>query len=128
MLHLHAIQHPVPPHTHILSLTIALSPCQSIENSIAACPVDLRRDLYKHVVLSGGSTLFQGFKERVQADLRAGATYGTTVGVVAPPDRGTSVYQGGCVVGGLSTFQNKWVTRDEYEEEGKSRVLAKCVT
>lgn len=121
-------RHPAPcPSPHILSLTIALS-LQSIENSIAACPVDLRRDLYKHVVLSGGSTLFQGFKERVQADLRAGATYGTTVGVVAPPDRGTSVYQGGCVVGGLSTFQNKWVTRDEYEEEGKSRVLAKCVT
>jgi|TARA_B110000285_G_scaffold190958_1_gene218463 actin-related protein 3 len=32
-----------------------------IDNSIQACPMDYRRRLYQNIVLSGGSTLFDGF-------------------------------------------------------------------
>jgi len=32
-----------------------------VDNSIQACPMDYRRSLYKNIVLSGGSTLFEGF-------------------------------------------------------------------
>lgn len=36
-----------------------------IDNAIQSCPIDYRRQLYKNIVLSGGSTLFDGFDKRL---------------------------------------------------------------
>lgn len=36
-----------------------------IDNAIQSCPMDYRRTLYKNIVLSGGSTLFDGFDKRL---------------------------------------------------------------
>jgi actin-related protein 3 len=38
---------------------------------IQFCPIDTRRNLYKNIVLSGGSTLFDGLCERIQSSLQA---------------------------------------------------------
>ena len=37
-----------------------------IDNVIQLCPIDTRRKLYSNIALSGGSTLFKGFKERLE--------------------------------------------------------------
>ena len=34
--------------------------------SIMKCDVDIRKDLYNNIVLSGGSTMFKGIDERIQ--------------------------------------------------------------
>jgi actin-related protein len=34
-------------------------------NSVQKCDVDVRRDLYQNIILSGGSTLFDGMGERM---------------------------------------------------------------
>jgi len=39
--------------------------------SIMKCDVDIRKDLYANVVLSGGTTMFQGIGERVTKELTA---------------------------------------------------------
>ena len=39
--------------------------------SVMDCDVDIRRDLYQNVMLSGGSTLFRGLPERLQKELDA---------------------------------------------------------
>lgn len=36
-----------------------------VDETIQACPMDYRRDLYKNIVLSGGSTLFDGFDKKL---------------------------------------------------------------
>lgn len=36
-----------------------------IDDSIQSCPMDYRRLLYKNIVLSGGSTLFDGFDKKL---------------------------------------------------------------
>jgi len=36
-----------------------------IDNAIQSCPMDYRRQLYKNIVLSGGSTLFDGFDKKL---------------------------------------------------------------
>ncbi|KAK4402695.1 Actin-related protein 3 [Sesamum angolense] len=41
-----------------------------IDKCIQSAPIDTRRALYKNVVLSGGSTMFQGFHKRLQRDLK----------------------------------------------------------
>uniref|UniRef100_A0A7S4Q5B9 Actin-related protein 3 n=1 Tax=Alexandrium monilatum TaxID=311494 RepID=A0A7S4Q5B9_9DINO len=43
---------------------------QVVDNCILQCPIDYRRRLYGNVVLSGGSTSFMHFKERLQRDLQ----------------------------------------------------------
>jgi len=41
-----------------------------VDDVIQNCPIDVRRPLYKNVVLSGGSTMFRDFGRRVQRDLK----------------------------------------------------------
>lgn len=36
-----------------------------IDKVIQLCPINVRRQLYSNIALSGGSTLFKGFKERL---------------------------------------------------------------
>jgi actin-related protein 3 len=36
-----------------------------VDKVIQLCPIDTRRKLYGNIALSGGSTLFKGFKERL---------------------------------------------------------------
>lgn len=37
-----------------------------VDKVIQLCPIDTRRQLYSNIALSGGSTLFKGFKERLE--------------------------------------------------------------
>jgi actin-related protein 3 len=36
-----------------------------VDNSIQSCPIDTRRKLYENIVLSGGSTMFKDFDQRL---------------------------------------------------------------
>jgi len=94
--------------------------------SIAKCDFDIRKDLYANVVLSGGSTMFQGIGERMTKELTALAPSTMKIRVVAPPERRYSVWIGGSILSSLSTFQQMWISKQEYDESGPSIVHAKC--
>ncbi|KAJ7472674.1 actin 2 [Mycena latifolia] len=95
-------------------------------NSILKCDLDIRRDLYANVVLSGGSTMFPGISDRMQKELVSMAPSSIKVRIVAPPERKYSVWIGGSILSSLSTFQNMWVTKQEYDESGPSIIHRKC--
>jgi len=38
---------------------------EMVDKVIQLCPIDTRRQLYSNIALSGGSTLFKGFKKRL---------------------------------------------------------------
>ncbi|KAJ6512622.1 actin 2 [Mycena sanguinolenta] len=95
-------------------------------NSITKCDLDIRRDLYSNVVLSGGSTMFPGIADRMQKELGSVAPTSVKVRIVAPPERKYSVWIGGSILSSLSTFQNMWVTKQEYDESGPGIVHRKC--
>lgn len=38
---------------------------EMVDKVIQLCPIDTRRKLYSNIALSGGSTLFKGFKKRL---------------------------------------------------------------
>lgn len=40
------------------------------------------------------------------------------VKIVAPPERKYSVWIGGSILASLSTFQNLWCSKQEYDESG----------
>ncbi|OMJ78082.1 hypothetical protein SteCoe_22192 [Stentor coeruleus] len=94
--------------------------------SIMKCDLDIRRDLYGNVVLSGGSTMYAGIGERLTKELTNRAPPSMKVKVVAPPERKFSVWIGGSILSSLSSFQQMWVSKAEYEEAGPSIVHRKC--
>jgi actin beta/gamma 1 len=94
--------------------------------TIMKCDVDIRRDLYANVVLSGGTTMFGGIAERMTKELTALAPATMKIKVVAPPERKYSVWIGGSILASLSTFQQMWISKAEYDESGPSIVHRKC--
>jgi len=95
-------------------------------DSIAKCDIDIRKDLYTNVVLSGGTTMFLGIDTRLKKEISALAPASAKVKIVAPPERKYSVWIGGSILSSLSTFQDMWVTKDEYDESGPGIVHRKC--
>jgi len=94
--------------------------------TIMKCDVDIRKDLYQNIVLSGGTTMFQGVGERMTKELTALAPSTMKIKVVAPPERKYSVWIGGSILSSLSTFQQMWISKAEYDEAGPSIVHRKC--
>lgn len=41
-----------------------------VDESVVKCPIDVRRGLYKNIVLSGGTTMFKDFGKRLQRDIK----------------------------------------------------------
>ncbi|MCE7742904.1 MAG: actin, cytoplasmic 2 [Candidatus Heimdallarchaeaceae archaeon] len=97
-----------------------------IYRSIQNCDVDLRRDLYANIVLSGGSTMFPGLKERLHKELTELVPETMEVKIIAPPERRYSVWIGGSILSSLKTFAKLWVTRKEYREVGPTSVY-RCI-
>eukprot|EP00898_Chlorokybus_atmophyticus_P008838 jgi/Chlat1/8956/Chrsp94S08328 len=95
-------------------------------NSIMKCDVDCRKDLYGNIVLSGGSTMFPGIADRMNKEIALLAPSSTKIKVVAPPERKYSVWIGGSILASLSTFQQMWISKAEYDESGPSIVHRKC--
>ncbi|CAA7057102.1 unnamed protein product [Microthlaspi erraticum] len=95
-------------------------------NSIMRCDVDVRKDLYGNIVMSGGSTMFEGIGYRMTKEITALAPASMKVKVVTPAERKYSVWVGGSILASLSSFHQKWITKDEYEEHGAAIVHRKC--
>jgi len=94
--------------------------------SIQKCDIDIRKDLYQNIVMSGGTTMFEGIADRMTKEIVNLAPSSMKVKVVAPPERKYSVWIGGSILASLSTFQQMWISKDEYEESGPSIVHRKC--
>nr|BAD16636.1 actin [Loxodes striatus] len=94
--------------------------------SIQKCDVDVRKDLYNNIVLSGGTTMFPGIGERMSKEMSQLAPQSIKIKVVAPPERKFSVWIGGSILSSLSTFQQMWITKSEYDESGPGIVHRKC--
>jgi actin len=90
------------------------------------CDIDVRKALYSNVVLSGGTTMFQGIGERMAKELVALAPSTVKIKVIAPPERKYSVWIGGSILSSLTTFQQMWVSKEEYDESGPGIIHRKC--
>ncbi|XP_015921489.1 actin-6-like [Parasteatoda tepidariorum] len=96
----------------------------SLYNSVMKCDVDIRRDILKNVVLSGGNTMFPGLPNRLRREMQELCS--SKVKVWAPADRRYAVWLGGSILGSLSTFKDICITRAEYNDYGPRIVHRKC--
>jgi actin len=94
--------------------------------SIMKCDVDVRKELYGNIVMSGGTTMFNNIEARLNKEITALAPSTIKIRVVAPAERRYSVWIGGSILSSLSSFQTLWVTKAEFDETGPSIVHRKC--
>jgi len=101
--------------------------------------MDVRPELYKHIVLSGGSTMYPGLPSRLEKEMRALYLKNVAKGdkkqlaklklrIEDPPRRKHMVYLGGSVLADIMKDKEAyWMSRKEYEEMGIDQLLAtKC--
>lgn len=107
-----------------------------VDQVIQSCPIDVRRDLYKNVVLSGGSTMFKDFGKRLQRDVkrtvdnrlaRSSALSGNAlkpqpidVNVITHNMQRYAVWFGGSMLASTPEFYQVCHTKAEYDEKGPS--------
>lgn len=93
--------------------------------SVMRADMDLRRALFSQMVLSGGSTLFPGFGDRLLNEVRKHplAPRDTKIRIAAPPERIYSTWIGGSILASLGTFKSMWLTKQEWQEHG-ARILS----
>jgi len=94
--------------------------------SIMRCDVDIRRDLYRNTVLSGGSTMYPNLDQRLNKEMTELAPASIKVKVIAPAERKYSVWIGGSILSSLTTFQEMWISKDQYDESGPGIVHKMC--
>jgi actin beta/gamma 1 len=101
---------------------------ETIYNSIMKCDVDIRKDLYSNTVLSGGTTMYPGFADRMQKELTALAPSTMTIKIIAPPERKYSVWKGGAILASWFSIwgEQMWISKDDYDEYGPAIVHRKC--
>ncbi|CAO1622824.1 unnamed protein product [Parajaminaea phylloscopi] len=90
---------------------------QLVVDSINRADLDLRKNLFSNVVLSGGTTLMKGFGDRLLAEVKRLALRDMKIKIYAPPERKYSVWIGGSILASLSTFKKMWVSAEEYAED-----------
>lgn len=96
-------------------------------NAIRKSDLDIRKILYTNIVLSGGSTLFKGFGDRLLTEMRDHSPKDIKIRISAPSERMFSTWMGGSILASLEAFKRIWITKKEYSEEGQKVVERKTV-
>jgi len=103
--------------------------CEGIHEVLAFAiqksDLDLRRVLYSNIVLSGGSTLFKGFGDRLLSEVKKVAPKDIKIRISAPQERLYSTWIGGSILASLDTFKKMWVSKKEYDDEGARAIHRK---
>lgn len=106
---------------------------QCIQNA----PLDVRPELYRHIVLSGGSTMYPGLPSRLEKEMKqlylANVLNGDPsrlskfkIKIDDPPSRKHMVYLGGAVIADIMKERNEfWITREEWYELGAAAAMEK---
>lgn len=95
-------------------------------DSIMKCDADIKRDLFSGIVLAGGSTMFEGMKERMKKEIQALAPAPNTPEVQAPADRKFSCWLGAAILSKIKSFDSMWIDKAEFDEDPENIVHRKC--
>merc|ERR1712141_668157 len=99
-------------------------------NAIRSAEMDMRADLYRHIVLSGGSTMYPGLPSRLEREIKQlyleRVLKGDTerlakfkIRIEDPPRRKDMVFIGGAVLADVMKDKEEFrITKAEYEEQG----------
>lgn len=97
-----------------------------IYDAVQLCDADLRRDMLSNIILCGGGSLTPGLTERLHAELSAmvPSTFKVRFTSVLKVERQFSVFIGGSILASLGSFQQLWISKQEFEEVGAHALCA----
>ena len=98
-------------------------------DNINRCDVDVRKDLFGGMLLAGGGSLFPQLRERLEAELHDAAPTNVRVKVTASQnavERKFATWIGGSILASLGSFQQMWVSKQQWSEEGSKIVHTQC--
>jgi len=118
------------PHIEEFDASFTFSGLQHmLRSAVDSVDLDLHKELYSSIVLSGGSSLLAGFPNRVSRELAVDLPAAHKVKVVlgsSSTDRKYASWIGGSILASLGTFHQMWVSKAEYEEQGARVIHTKC--
>lgn len=81
------------------------------------------------VLVTGGGSLLTGVTERLHWEMKTLVPDSFKTRIATPPKltRPYSTWIGGSVLASLGTFQQMWISREEYREEGSGIVERRCL-
>uniref|UniRef100_A0A8D3D7L3 Actin-related protein 6 n=1 Tax=Scophthalmus maximus TaxID=52904 RepID=A0A8D3D7L3_SCOMX len=91
---------------------------EAIVHSIQSLPEEMQPHFYQNIVLTGGNSLFPGFRQRLETELRSLAPAHLPVSVLQPANPICHPWEGGKLLAHDPDYDELVVTRDEYEENG----------
>lgn len=94
--------------------------------SLRECDPELRQVLMGNVVLTGGGSLFSGFAERLNTELSRSFPHTKVHAAGNPIERKFGGWLGGSILASLGTFHQLWISKEEWQEHGKSIVGQRC--
>lgn len=100
-----------------------------VSTSIGLCDIDLRPSLYSGVIVTGGNSLLNGFVDRLNRDLASRTPPNMRfklISATGTTERRFGAWIGGSILASLGSFQQMWISKQEYEESGKTQVDRKC--
>jgi len=101
-----------------------------VSETIRGCDTDMRRELWGSIIVSGGGSLLPGLVERLHGRLNELVPQlSMKVKVIAPTgpqERRFSVWIGGSILASLGSFQQLWMSKQEYDEQGAAGIQRKC--
>ena len=95
---------------------------EMVFNSVKSCDIDIRKALYQSIIIAGGSSLLSGFNERLLKSIQKLLPRDLNVKMMSPKNRKISCWIGGATVSSLKAFNRMWITKRDFQEEGK-RIL-----
>eukprot|EP00386_Alphamonas_edax_P016094 GDKI01049176.1.p1 GENE.GDKI01049176.1~~GDKI01049176.1.p1 ORF type:complete len:416 (+),score=106.53 GDKI01049176.1:67-1314(+) len=111
--------------------------CQNLDNipavnkliheTVIGCDVDIRKDLMSGIIVTGGNTLFPGFEQKLHKKLCADFET-TRLKVIAPAasvERRFASWIGGSILASLGSFQQMWISKQEFDEKGAEWLVEK---
>lgn len=94
--------------------------------SVMNCDLDIRKELFNNILLTGGTSLIPGLEDRLLQELTAISPDKLEFNIISVPNRKYLVWIGGSIMASLSSFKLMWLTRNDYNEFGASIVHSKC--
>ncbi|KAJ5070684.1 actin epsilon 1 [Anaeramoeba ignava] len=93
-------------------------------NSILKCDQEIQKDLFKNIVLAGGSSVLDGVETRLIKDLTF-LHSDQEIKIFSNPQRDFSCWIGGSIFCSLPNTDFYWATEEEYQESGPSLLMRK---
>lgn len=102
---------------------------QIVAECIGKCDIDVRRELFNSIILTGGTSLFASLQKRLEDEVINMAPSMMKVRVTSPSnaiEKRYSTWIGGSILASLGTFQQMWMSKAEYKEYGAGLIHKKA--